>query len=145
MPKTKLTDLAKKAKEIKNVEPKSEPIVEKKSPKEVVEELLGGIDLNPKNKTVVKTENKTVVDKGSVDWLSDQIGLLTEENERLRNNDTDLRIEEQNKKITHIYMNLLRAFQNSSSVDANGKYLKVGELIFNEFEGFFPHLKKYRK
>jgi hypothetical protein len=81
--KNSTTPVAKKPVVVKEVEkPKTPEEVRDFKAKQRVEELLSGVELTPKKEELLELESEEP--KEGVDWLEEQVSLLSEQNEHLR-------------------------------------------------------------
>lgn len=109
--------------------------------KETVEKLLDGIDLTPKKREQVSTELEKL--KGS-EWLEEQVSILTEENEKLKKESEEAKINY--KKLYEKYQSL-----KSGNLDSEDNMVPDSELtnnvkyIFNELQKNMLGHNKQRK
>lgn len=125
---------------------KTETLDKNQKAKETVEKLLNDVDLSPKKKEQVTEEIKKI--EGS-EWLEEQVSILTEENEKLRKESEEAKINY--KKLYNNYQTIKSGNVNSNN--SNNVLIPDSELtnnikaIFNELQknmlGQNPERKRY--
>lgn len=100
--------------------------------KETVEKLLKDVDLSPKQKEVVTEEYKKI--EGS-DWLEEQVTKLTEENEKLRKDADEAKLNY--KKIFEAY----ESVKSGNGPKANANLIPDSENT-NNIKSLFNELQK---
>jgi hypothetical protein len=131
MPKTKLTDLAKKAREEKKVV--DDP--NKTETKRKIEKLLDDINLTPKTPKVGVVEKQEV----SLEWLTEEIGKLTKENEQLRTG-KNVELEKLKRDVVELYKEMIY-YWNEYEIRQGGVFA-ISKPFFDKMRAKFPFLSK---
>lgn len=123
---------AKKSTEIMDEKPISPTEERDMKAKQKVRELLKDVNLKPETKEEIfelEQEKSEKPDEKSIEWLQEQVSLLSEECERLK---TELKIVNENyAKIFTEYQKL----KNSSTIVGNDANIKMNLIrIFNELQ-----------
>jgi len=116
-----------------------------------VDELVGSIDILGKNNEQEKPEKE--VDKGSIEWLSDQVSFLSDEREKLRKELAELKEVVKTKESSNIGVNeglikfcveLEDNMTGRNKQRTAWKDVKIA-IVLKTLNDLFPYTKKVRR
>ena len=151
----------------KKAAPKKEPVLTAEQERDLkakakVEELLEDVQLTPKKEDdlLVLDETPETPEPKGVEWLEEQLSLVTQDNERLKAENNVLAIENQqfregtpvaNNEVTVKVVELFDELQNNHLKMGSHPQTGVGNFriycpgFLDRMQKFFPFLEQYKK